>query len=94
MSVVQGFGGMKIRDEMPHMITNIVPLGPAARSGVKIGHKLLAIDGISVSDMRDVAEIRSRIVGPENSKLCLTLGDTSDETFDVTLVRYISFASA
>ena len=82
---------MKIRDEMPHTITSIVPAGPAARSGIKIGNRVLAIDGLSVSDMKDVAEIRSRIAGPENSKVRLTLGGNSsgtEESFDVELARY------
>ena len=68
-------------------ITEIAPGLPADKAGVKIKDRIIAIDGINCSSMRE-GEGFLRLRGPVNSKVTLTISRGEDEQlFDIIVVR-------
>jgi len=69
------------------IINEIAPGLPADKAGLKKGDKIIAIDGINCSDMRE-GEGLLRLRGPINSKVTLTISrGENEEPFDVVIIR-------
>jgi carboxyl-terminal processing protease len=53
--------------------------GPAARAGLRVGDRVLAVDGVTTSDMTE-AELRARVAGEVGSFVSLrVLGEDGAE---------------
>ena len=55
------------------VITSIVPDSPAAQAGVRIGDRILAIDGHPTSQLHSAQELVSRAAGAPNTQVELEL---------------------
>jgi len=88
--ILKESGGIGVNIEVsPNFITvnEIAPGLPADEAGLKKGDKIIAIDGIDCSTMRE-GEGLLRLRGPVNSKVTLTIsrGD-NEEPFDIVVER-------
>jgi C-terminal processing protease CtpA/Prc len=83
-------GGIGVNIEVSQdfiTINEVAPSLPADEAGLKKGDKIIAIDGIDCSAMRE-GEGLLRLRGPVNSKVTLTIsrGD-NEEPFDIVVER-------
>jgi len=86
------FGGLGLEVTQEDGLVKVVtPIDdtPASRAGLKTGDFISAIDGISIQGM-PLNEAVSRMRGPENSKVTLTILRTGEKRpLDVTLTRAV-----
>ena len=84
------FSGIGIRFSKKEGVTKIVkvlPNTPAYRSGLEAGDIISAVDGVEIETMSANCVVK-RIVGPEGTKVTLTVRQPSeDETSDITVDR-------
>jgi hypothetical protein len=83
-------GGIGIKIDVSQdfiTINEVAPGLPADKAGLKKGDKIIAIDGINCSTMRE-GEGLLRLRGPVNSKVTLTISrGENEEPFDIVVVR-------
>lgn len=81
-----GFVPMLVNDTA--IVAELVPTGPAARAGVRPGDRILAVDDEPVSGPRALQlSVLSRVLGPEESTVRLTLEREGRGRFEVSLER-------
>ena len=88
--ILKESGGIGVNIEVSQdfiTINEVAPGLPADKAGLKKGDKIIAIDGIDCSTMRE-GEGLLRLRGPVNSKVTLTIsrGD-NEEPFDIVVER-------
>ena len=83
-------GGIGVNIEVSQnfiTINEIAPGLPADKAGLEKGDKIIAIDGINCSAMRE-GEGLLRLRGPVNSKVTLTISrGENEEPFDIVVIR-------
>lgn len=82
----EGIGAVLIQDDatMNIFITELLDDSPAAKSGLKVGDQITAVDGISTEGM-PVENVINRIKGPENTTVKITiLRDETSYTYKIT----------
>jgi C-terminal processing protease CtpA/Prc len=88
--ILKESGGIGVNIEVSQnfiTINEIAPGLPADKAGLKKGDKIIAIDGINCSDMRE-GEGLLRLRGPVNSKVTLTISrGENEEPFDIVVER-------
>ena len=67
------------------LVAALAPAGPAARAGLRLGDRLLAIDGIALASL-DLPSAAALLEGPEDTQVTLRLRRGS-RRFDATLYR-------
>lgn len=81
-----GIGAVLLPSPRGVVIATTVPDGPAARSGIQRGDRILRIDGIDASSLT-VSECVQRLRGPEGSRVSLSLARDGSSDVEVTVVR-------
>ncbi|MDX1664341.1 MAG: PDZ domain-containing protein, partial [Candidatus Promineifilaceae bacterium] len=84
----QGIGAF-VRENEEGLVEIVRPIDqqPADRAGLLAGDMIIAVDGMSVTDMT-LEEVLPLVRGPEGTEVTLTIRrPTLEEPFDVTIVR-------
>ena len=68
-------------------IVRIIPHSPAAESGLQVGDRILAVDGVPTSGPNGVDMSGSMLQGEEGSVATLTIRRTDDEIREVSVTR-------
>jgi len=74
--LLKGLGFEFWEPEMPPVLAQVVPDGPAGKAGLKSGDEVLAIDGVAVNDFRDIV---TRISGHPGEELDIRYRRGGDE---------------
>jgi membrane-associated protease RseP (regulator of RpoE activity) len=75
-----------VSNAMPAVVKEIAPGGSAAAAGLKLGDRILTIDGDSTEGMT-MSLIRGKLIGPENSTVSIGFQSASGQMRSVDLVR-------
>jgi carboxyl-terminal processing protease len=69
-------------------IVKPIPGSPAEAAGLQPGDKIIAVDGTDVTGV-DPAAVRQKVLGPEGTKVTLTIQRGDQTPFDVAITRAI-----
>ena len=67
-------------------VTKVVPGGPAAKAGIKVGDRLLAIDGANIQGL-PANQVFSRILGAVGTTTTMTLSSPNRGNYQAKLTR-------
>ena len=81
-----GIGIQLAEKDKQAVIGAVIPRTPAEEAGLRRGDLILAVDGRTTSG-ETIEQTVSRIRGPEQAPVTLTIGRTGAASFDVTIVR-------
>lgn len=86
----EGIGVLLVAEHSPPTIRWPIPGGPAEQAGLRVGDRILAVDGHDLSRVAatDVVQAASeRLLGPAQTKVTLTIGRDGQEPIELSLRR-------
>jgi C-terminal processing protease CtpA/Prc len=75
------------------VIASVVPDGPAARAGIRVGDQIVAIGDVPTSKIRTVQEFLRKVSGPPGSEIELQLKRTQTDSLLRVRLRRVSPAT-
>ncbi len=85
-SELEGIGAMLAPSPTGIVFASLIENGPAAKSDLRRGDRLIRIDGVPAVEM-PLSDVIQRLRGPEGSRVTITVSREGDSTIDVTVVR-------
>jgi carboxyl-terminal processing protease len=86
-----GIGAELSRDADGNYVIFPFPDSPASRAGIQEGDRLLAVDGIEVTEQTTIEEVQSSIRGPVGKKVTLSIGRAPDFSPQNILIKREEF---